>query len=58
MKEKLLMWLAWRMPRSLVAWCAYRVGAHATQGRWSSQVVPDLTFMDAMKRWDTRESAR
>ena len=51
MKEKLLMWIAWHLPRSLVMWCAMRVGAHATTGKYSSQVVPDLKFMDAMKRW-------
>ncbi len=29
-----------------------RVEAHATQGKYSNQVVPDLTFMDAMERWE------
>ena len=58
MKEKLLMWLAWRMPRSLAYWCAIRVGAHATQGQYGNQVVPDLKFMDALQRWDTQGSAR
>ena len=51
MKERILMWIAWRMPRSLAYWCAIRLGAHATQGQWGDQVVPDLTFMDALKRW-------
>jgi hypothetical protein len=50
-REKLLMGIAWRLPRSLVMWCAIRVGAHATQGQYSGQVVPDLTFMDAVRRW-------
>lgn len=52
MREKLLIFIAWHLPRSLVAWCAIRLGAHATQGQYSSQVVPELTFMDALKRWD------
>jgi hypothetical protein len=43
--------LAWLMPRSLVYWCAIRLGAHATQGKYSDQVVPELLFMDALKRW-------
>jgi hypothetical protein len=43
--------LAWLMPRSLVYWCAIRLGAHATQGQYSDQVVPELLFMDALKRW-------
>jgi hypothetical protein len=54
MKDKLLMWLAWRIPRSLAYWCAIRLGAHATQGQYSNQVVPDLKFMDALNRWDVR----
>jgi hypothetical protein len=45
------MFIAWHLPKSLVAWCAIRVGAHATQGQYSSQVVPDLKFMDALQRW-------
>lgn len=51
-REKAIMWAAYKLPRSLVYWCAIRVGAHATVGKYSDQVVPDLTFMDALKRWD------
>lgn len=51
-KEKALMFIAWRLPKSLVMWCAVRVGANATQGNYSNQVVPDLKFMDALKRWE------
>ena len=46
------MWLAWKLPKRLVMWAAVRVGAHATQGKYENQVVPDLTFLDALKRWD------
>jgi hypothetical protein len=52
MMEKIVIALAWRMPRRLVYWCAIRVGAHATQGPYSKQEVPALTFMDALKRWE------
>jgi len=51
-KEKLAVFIAWRLPRRLVLWCAIRVGAHATQGQYSNQVVPELLFMDAIKRWE------
>lgn len=44
--------LAWAMPRRLVMWCAIRLIAHATQGQWSNQVVPELFAMDAIDRWD------
>jgi hypothetical protein len=52
LKERATMWLVWRLPRAIVMWCAIRVAAHATTGRWSHQVVPDLRMMDAIKRWD------
>lgn len=53
LKENIYIWIAWHLPRTLVLWCAIRLGAHATQGAWSNQVVPDLLFMDALSRWDT-----
>ena len=43
--------LAWWMPKTLTYWCAIRLMAHATQGPYSTQVVPDLTAMDALTRW-------
>ena len=51
-RERFWIWLAWLLPRELVMWCAVRVGAHATTGDWGHVTVPDLTFMDALKRWD------
>lgn len=51
MSDKIMLKLAWLMPRKLVYWCAIRVGANATQGEYSNQVVPDLNFIDALKRW-------
>ena len=51
--EKFLMWIAWRLPKRLVMWCAVRVHAHATTGEYSHQIVPELTALDAAKRWET-----
>jgi hypothetical protein len=45
-------WLAFRLPRSLVYWCAILLIAHATTGPHGSQVVPELRAMDALQRWD------
>jgi hypothetical protein len=50
-KDKLLRWIAWHLPKSLVMWCAVRVGANATQGEYATQAIPELTFVDALKRW-------
>jgi hypothetical protein len=33
-------------------WCYVRVGAHATTGRYGDTVVPELSMMDALQRWD------
>jgi hypothetical protein len=52
LKEKFLLWLVWKLPRTLVYWCAIRVGSEATTDQYSNQCVPDLLFMDALKRWE------
>ena len=50
--DALMRWVVWRLPRQLVMRCAMRIGANATTGKYSNQDVPDLRFMDAMKRWE------
>lgn len=52
MKEKLQIWVAWKLPRWLVRWASVRMIAHATGGRYSITIVPDLTAMTALERWD------
>lgn len=52
MKEKIVMWIAWRLPKSIVYWCSIRLGANATQNKYSNQIVPELLFIDALKRWE------
>ena len=50
--EKTWMFVAWYLlPKRVVMWCFYRVLANATTGKWSSQIVPDLTWQDAADRW-------
>lgn len=51
MADGLAMTIAWLLPRRVVAWCAYRVAAHATTGEWGHVETPALTFVDAMARW-------
>ena len=50
-KDKILMWIAWKLPKSLVMWCTIRVIANATQGD-GSQDATTLKAMDALERWD------
>ncbi|KKL99074.1 hypothetical protein LCGC14_1818080 [marine sediment metagenome] len=52
MRQKFWMWLAWQAPHNLVKWCSYRMAAHATQGIYGHCIVPEVTMMDALKRWD------
>ena len=52
MLEKFMFWLAWKMPKSLVYFCAIRVGAHATTNKYADTVVPELTLVDAIERWE------
>lgn len=40
------------LPHSVAKWAFIRVAVHATVGPWSNQVVPDLTVLDALQRWD------
>jgi hypothetical protein len=35
-----------------VYFASIRLGANATTGEYSSQVVPELRFMDALERWN------
>lgn len=52
MKENFEMWIAWRLPKWLVKWASIRMISHATQGIYSSTIVPELGAMDALKRWE------
>lgn len=49
--DKMWMHLAWMLPKRLVYWCAVRVGAHASTGQYSRDIVPELRLMDALDRW-------
>lgn len=52
-KEKFIMWIVWRLPRSIVYWSAIRLIAHGTQGEYGDQHVGELTAMHALDRWNT-----
>ena len=49
--DKLWLWIAHKLPRGLVKWAAVRLMVNATVGEYSNQVVPDLTALDALRRW-------
>ena len=50
--EKFMLWFIWKLPRGIVYWCSIRLIAFATQGEYGNTIVPELSAMDALKRWD------
>lgn len=50
--DRLCAKISWWMPKRLVYFCAIRLGALATTGIYGSTVVPELTFIEALKRWE------
>lgn len=50
MKDKMLLFVARRLPRRLRYWTTIVSGAEATTGEHSGQEVPSLLFMDVLKR--------
>lgn len=52
MGDKIWMKIAWWLPKKLVMWCYVRVGAYATTGIYGDTLVPEITMMEALKRWD------
>lgn len=55
--EKVLQFIAWRMPRKLVMWCAVRLIAHATTGRWGHELTPECKALTALQRWDIEDNS-
>lgn len=49
--DRLLMNLAWKMPKRLVSWCAVRVWVNASTGKWSDEEVLGIRFVEALDRW-------
>ncbi len=51
LKEKFMLKLVWLLPKNLVYWCAIRLIANATTGKYGNQIVPELSAIEALKRW-------
>mgnify|MGYP001558278125 CR=1 FL=1 len=52
MKERMMLKIVWLLPKEFVKWYAIRLICNATSGKYSSQIVPELSAMDALKRWE------
>lgn len=57
MLNRFCRWLSYRLPRRVAYFCAVRVFAFATSGKFDdgTLVVPDLPAMTALMRWDLKE---
>ena len=49
----MIKWIAFHLPKCLVYWATIRLIAYATTGKYGNTVVPELTAMDALKRWES-----
>lgn len=50
-KDRFWIWVAFRLPRSLVYWASVRLLARATVKEYSGQEVPQLKATEALLRW-------
>jgi len=55
MKEKLLVWLAYHLPKSLVYWAAIRVLATASCEEFAEREITAITGAEALKAWRERK---
>lgn len=51
LRERLLLGIIWRLPRSWIYWAVVRGLAHATQGRWGAEHPEQVTAFQVLKRW-------
>ena len=54
MSERFWNLLALRLPEKLVYWATIRLIVYATTGEYSNTVVPKLTAMNALSRWENK----
>jgi hypothetical protein len=45
-------WLAWKMPRRLVFWCASRLFSHAAMDTKSGDEMVEMNWIDAIHKWN------
>ena len=51
MFDKIYCWLAWKLPKNLVKWCAVRLMTNASVGKHSSMVMSEITCIQALQAW-------
>ena len=51
-KEKILWWIAYKIPKQIVYLCGIRIWANATTGEFSSENATDIKMDEAIRRWE------
>lgn len=54
LKEKVVMWIAWHLPKLLVKWCFVRVATLASVEEYADKVMGDISVIDALDSWEGR----
>ena len=49
-EAKFWLWLTRCLPHRLRYWCVIDAGGYATTGQYSKTLVPEVTFMEVLKR--------
>lgn len=52
-KDRISMWIAWRLPRRIVKWSYMRVCAHATTGKWEHCTPSGTSIHEGAMRWES-----
>tara|TARA_R110000782_G_scaffold70244_1_gene141131 strand:+ start:202 stop:411 length:210 start_codon:yes stop_codon:yes gene_type:complete len=50
-QEKVVIWIAWHLPKSVAMWACYRVLAYSTTGKYETTIAPEITAMEAIDRY-------
>lgn len=52
LSDRIWLAVARALPRKLAYWCAIRVTAEASSGKYGDTIVPELTAMEAARRFE------
>ncbi len=53
-RDKAIQFIVWKLPKRLVYWCAIRVVADATIGKYRETDAARIPAMEALKRWESQ----
>lgn len=52
LRDDLVRVIVWHMPKRIIYWAAIRLMSHASTGKYSDSVVPNITIIEALDRWE------